>query len=85
METASNAIGIAIVLAAIVLAVCAIIMPLVVVLIHHELVVIRRALRAGLPQEPRKSILAQPQPTIRATPPHAAQTPAIRPPTKRAR
>jgi len=85
METASNAIGIAIVLAAIILAVCAIIMPLVVVLIHHELVIIRRALRAGLPQTPRKSILAQPQPTIRATHPHAAQAPAIRPPTKRAR
>jgi uncharacterized membrane protein YhiD involved in acid resistance len=85
METATTGIGVLIILGAIVLAACAIIMPLVVVLIHHELVTIRRALRAGLPQTPRKSILAQPQPTIRATPPQAAQTPAIRPPTKRAR
>ena len=85
METASSAIGIAIVLAAIVLAVCAIIMPLVVVLIHHELVTIRRVLRAGLPQTARKSILAQAQPTIRATPSQAAQAPTIRPPTQRAR
>jgi hypothetical protein len=85
METATTGIGVLIILAAIILGACAIIMPLVVVMIHHEVVVIRRVLRAGLPQTPRKSILAQPQPTIRATPPQAAQTPAIRPPTKRAR